>query len=153
VTLCTTRKGTRHRNGQGLVEVSVTLSLLLPLFLIILHVTCEVAHAYMIKSALTQAASRATRNMTIAYWQDESIATNRGAQDSVVYDKLRVQGMIVDSRQFSDASFDLASSPPTVTVTVTYTGGSFGLPKFPDPDPLGLGSRFIIKAAETQALE
>lgn len=143
----------RRENGNGIAEAGVAMALLIPLFLVLIHLTVEVAKAYLIKSALTAGANRAVRQMSINYWLDRNIASNRSIQNAMVYDKVRISTMIVDSQQFSDASFDLSSNPPVVSVTVTYTGGKYGLAPYPDPDPLALGANYVISATVTHALE
>lgn len=143
----------RRSHGNGIAEAGVAMAVLIPLFLVLLHITVEVAKAYLIKSTLTAAANRAVREMSIKYWQDHTIATNRSIQDTLVFDKVRIDSMVVNSQQFSDANFDLVSDPPVVSVTVTYTGGKYGLAPYPDPDPLALGSSYLISSTVTHALE
>lgn len=147
------KKNMRKRQAQGLVETAAAMSVLIPLFMLILYVSSEISQAYMIKTAMTGAAHRAARNLSIAYWQNSSIATDRAAQESLVLNQIRVSTMLVDSHQFTDVVYDLSSTPPSVSVTATYTGGQYGLAPFPNPDPLRLGSHFQISSTETHALE
>jgi hypothetical protein len=141
----------RRKNGSGLVEAAAALVLLLPLFLVLLAVTAEVVQVYLIKDALTAASHQAARQLTLSYWQNSQIATSRSLQESTVFDKIRINNMIVNSAQFSTANFDLNADPPVVTVGVVYTCGKWGLPAF-RPDVLKLGS-FTISSGETHALE
>lgn len=143
----------RKRAGQSLAEGAAVMALMLPLFIVIIFVGGEIVQAYLIKNVLTQAASKAARDMSIDYWQDKSIANSRLLQDAQVFDRIRITGVIADSRQFSDAAFDTAAVPPTVTVTVSYDGGLYGLAPFPQPDPLGLGAYFKLSASTVHALE
>jgi hypothetical protein len=145
--------GRRRVFGAGLVEAAASVALLLPLFLVLLNVTAVVVHVYMIKGALTQASSRAAREMTIHYWKNNQIAKDRALQDSLVYDKLRIANVINDSAQFSNAQFDLAANPPVVSVTVTFAAGKYGLPSFPQPHLLNLNANFAITSTHTHALE
>ncbi len=147
------RQTGRKRAGQSLAEGAAVMALMLPLFIVIIFVGGEVVQAYLIKNVLTQAASKAARDMSIDYWQDKSIARNRLQQNALVFDHIRITGVIADSRQFSDASFDTTAVPPTVTVTVNYDGGSYGLMPFPQPDPLGLGTFFKLSSSTVHSLE
>lgn len=147
------QKYMRERKGQGLVESAAAMAVLIPLFMLILYVSSEISQAYMIKTAMTAAAHRAARNLAIAYWQNSSIANSRAAQESLVLDQIRIGSMIVDSQQFSDVTYELNATPPSVSVTVTYTGGQYGLAPFPNPDPLHLAQHFQISSTETHALE
>ncbi|MBP9093721.1 hypothetical protein KBI23_22065, partial [bacterium] len=81
------------------------------------------------------------------------IANNRQLQNALVFDRIRITGVVADSRQFNDATFDTAAVPPTVSVTVTYSGGLYGLVPFPQPDPLGLGAYFRLSSSTIHALE
>lgn len=143
----------RYADGNGIVETTAAFSLMIPLFLLILHVAGEIVQAYMIKAALSAAAARAARTMIVTYWQDPKVASNRSLQDSAVYDKIRVNAVIASSQQFGNAVFDLTATPPVVTVTATYAAGKYGLAVFPSPDPLKIGNNFVISSSETQALE
>ncbi|MDQ5936577.1 MAG: hypothetical protein QG574_3913 [Cyanobacteriota bacterium erpe_2018_sw_21hr_WHONDRS-SW48-000092_B_bin.40] len=147
------RQAKRRHAGQSLAEGAAVMALMLPLFIVIIFVGGEVVQAYLIKNVLTQAASKAARDMSIDYWQDKSIASNRQLQNTLVFDRIRISGVIADSRQFSDAVFDPKAVPPTVTVTVNYDGGSYGLMPFPQPDPLGLGAFFKLSSSTIHALE
>jgi hypothetical protein len=141
------RQKGRKRAGQSLAEGAAVMALMLPLFILIIFVGGEVVQAYLIKNVLTQAASKAARDMSIDYWQDKSIANNRSQQNVLVFDRIRIAGVIADSRQFNEAV------PPTVTVTVNYDGGLYGLMPFPQPDPLGLGAFFKLSSSTVHALE
>jgi hypothetical protein len=67
----------RNQAGQSLAEGAAVMALMLPLFIVIIFVGGEVVQAYLTKNVLTQAASKAARDMSIDYWQDKSIATSR----------------------------------------------------------------------------
>ncbi len=127
--------------GQSLAEGAAVMALMLPLFIVIIFVGGEVVQAYLIKNVLTQAASKAARDMSIDYWQDKAIAHSRLQQNALVFDHIR------------NATFDTTAEPPTVTVTVTYCGGLYGLVPFPQPDPLGLGAYFKLSSSTIHALE
>lgn len=147
------RQTYRKQAGQSLAEGAAVMALMLPLFIVIIFVGGEVVQGYLIKNVLTQAASKAARDMSIDYWQDKSIATSRFRQNTNVFDRIRITGVIADSRQFSDAIFDTTAVPPTVTVTVTYSGGLYGLVPYPQPDPIGLGAYFKLSSSTIHALE
>lgn len=146
--------GAKQKDGSGaaLVEAAGALALLFPLVVLITYAVIEVSYAYVISSSLSAAAHQAARNLVIAYWKNSDIATSRGLQDTEVFDQIRIQNILNDSRQFEQASFQTDSNPPSVSVRVRYLGGQYGLPPFPNPDPLKLGN-FDITATASQALD
>ncbi|HEY9870146.1 MAG TPA: TadE/TadG family type IV pilus assembly protein, partial [Candidatus Obscuribacterales bacterium] len=135
-----------NQGGVSIVEAAASLSLLLPLMMVIVFVVLEVSDAYLIKTSLSQGARRAARDLAVAYGQNPAVATSRSLQNAMVLDNVRIHNMINDSRQFDDPIFDTNATPHTVHVTVRYASNQYGLPPFPYPDPLNLGSRFAISA-------
>jgi hypothetical protein len=114
----------------------------------------EASYAYLIKESMAQGARQAARDLSIYYGQNGSaIASNRTLQDSMVFDKIRITNMIKSSSQFANPVFQTTTEPLTVTVTCSYTGGQYGLPTFPNPDPLNLGSNITLSATSTYRLE
>jgi hypothetical protein len=148
-------KAKRKNRGRGatIAEAGAALGLLLPLAFTVIFVVLEASYAYMIKSSLSQASRQAARDLAIAYGQNPSIQSDRSLQNVQVFDNIRIKDMVADSAQFEDPTFQTASDPPTVSVTVRYLGGQHGLPPFPNPDPLHLGSSFQITANSTYRLE
>jgi Flp pilus assembly protein TadG len=141
----------RQAHGISIAETAASLVLLIPILFLVLFVIIECSKAYYIKDALAQGARQAARDMAIAYGQNKQIQYNRPMQDTV-YDNVRIPSVINSSAQFDDAQFS-SSASPTVTVTVRYTSGQNGLPKFPDPDPLKLGASFKLQASSTYRVE
>jgi len=125
---------------------------LIPVLFMVLFVIIECSKAYYLKEALAQGARQAARDMAIAYGQNKQYDGNRAMQD-LVYANVKMPQVINDVQQFDDAQFDTSSLTPKVTVTVHYTSGQYGLPKFPDPDPLGLASHFALQASSTYRVE
>ncbi|MBI4533158.1 MAG: hypothetical protein HY711_04350 [Candidatus Melainabacteria bacterium] len=144
--------GDQDSSGAALVEAAGALALLFPLLVLLTYVVIEVSYAYVISASLSAAAHQAARNLVIAYWKNSDIAGSRALQDTEVFDHIRIQNILNDSRQFQEATFQTASNPPSVLVTVRYLGGQYGLPPFPNPDPLRLGS-FQITASAASALD
>jgi Flp pilus assembly protein TadG len=142
-----------NESGISIVEAAASLSLLLPLMIVIVFVILEVSGAYLIKTSLSQGARRAARDLAVAYGQNPAVAGSRSLQNAMVLDNVRIPNMINDSRQFNDPVFDTNTTPHTVQVTVKYASNQYGLPPFPHPDPLNLGSQFAISAESTYRLE
>ncbi len=147
------RIGRKRARGVSIAEAAASLTLLLPLMMTILFVVLEASYAYLIKTSLNEAAREAGRDLSVAYGQDASIAGNRTLEDAQVFDTIRITNMVNNSAQFSEPVWNTSSSPPTVTVGVTYTSGQYGLPTFPNPDPLGLSGQLTISASSTYRLE
>jgi Flp pilus assembly protein TadG len=138
------RKIKRKNSGVAIVEGAASMVILLPIMFLVMYVALEVSYMYVLKSSLAEAAREAARNLAIAYGQDPAIATDRGLQDSTVFDKLRIGAIINSSAQFDNPVFNTSNDPPTVTVRVNYTGGQYNLPPFPNPDPLHLEGNFQL---------
>lgn len=143
----------KNPGGVTLAEAAAAVGLLVPLAILIVFVVLEASYAYLIRTSLSQAARQAARDLAIAYGQDADIANSRSLQNAQVFDNIRIQNMVADSNQFDDPVFNTTSDPNTVTVTVRYTSGRYGLPTFPNPDPLKLGGSFQITASSTYRLE
>jgi hypothetical protein len=145
------RKRRRDARGAAMADAAAALTFALPIIIIAGFVAGEVAQAYMIHSALTQCAYRGARALAIAYGNDPVLAQ---ANYQTTFNNLPPFLNIVNSgQQYSVASWSLVTNPPTVTVTCTYQSGQHGLPKFPYPDPLNIGSKLTLSAQETCRLE
>jgi Flp pilus assembly protein TadG len=134
----------RSRKGALLAEGVAAMAILLPILIVVLFVAIEASHAYLIKSSLSEAAREASRGLAVEYGKNPAIATDRSMQDSRVFDRVRIYNMVADSAQFDNPVFKTTADPPTVEVRVKYTGGQYGLPPFPNPDPLNMGDSLII---------
>lgn len=143
----------RRRNGLTIAETAASMIILVPVLFMVLYVVIEASKAYYLKEALSQGARQAARDMAIAYASNHNLEGNKSMQDQVVFDRVRIPNVINDSAQFDEAQFNSSAIPPTVSVTVHYTGGQYGLPTFPDPDPLRLGNTFHIQGTSTYRLE
>ncbi len=143
----------RGASGAVLAEFAAVMALMFPVLIVILFVVLEMAHAYLIKDALSQAARQAARDLSIVYGQDPSIQFSRANQDAIVFNKIQIPNIVNSALQFSNPVWNTAASPPTVSVSVSYTSGKNGLPVFPNPDPLNLGNSFTLSGSSTYRLE
>jgi hypothetical protein len=142
----------RNTRGLSLAETAASFVVLLPVLVLIVYTISEVAHVYMIKEGLSEAARRAARDVSAAYHGSKLVATNRSLQDRV-YKNIRVPNVVHDPSQFNDAVFDLNSTPQTVTVRVHFRSAQFGLPRFPNVDPLNLQNVLKLNASATYYVE
>jgi Flp pilus assembly protein TadG len=136
----------RSRRGATIAEFAAAMVVTIPLLLLILVVAVEMGHAYLINTVLSQAAEKAAREMALKWETDSTVNGSKAIQDVYVYDYIRNDGIIASSDQFDVATFDTTSDPKTVSVTVRYDGGQFGLTPFPAFDPLNLGANFPLVA-------
>lgn len=147
----------RAARGSSLVEAVASLALMLPSMVLVVFVTMEASQAYVICRSLNQGAYLAARELANYYKNDPSIQWDRSKQESIVYSHIRIPNAISGNAQFICAASDwsMTSSPPMVRVVVQYRGGqgSPALPPFPNPDPLRLGSRFVISSSATYGLQ
>jgi|AGTN01.1.fsa_nt_gi hypothetical protein len=150
------KRGKQPRNCSGfaIAELGAALMLLLPLTIAICFVAAEVMEVCMIKSVLNHGAAVAARRLAIAYGTNPAAAI---ANPEESFSNLKVANVIVDERQFNvppgTAGWNLYSNPPTVTVEVTFRGGMYGLPAFPNPDLLCLGTNFSVTSTATANLQ
>lgn len=142
----------KRRHGTVLMEAAATLVVLLPVIFIIFFVMAEASQVFMISTSLTQAARQAARDLAIDYGRDPTVAASRTKQDGDVFDNIRITTIVVNSQQFADPIFDTSSLNPSVTVTVTYAGGQYGLSGLLI-DPLHLGRNHKIQSTSTYRLE
>lgn len=143
----------KRKNGSTLAETAAAMVVLLPVVVCLIFVVLEASQAYLIQQSLDQAAREAARNLAVQYGQNNSIAASRITQDTLVFDGIRIHNVVNASSQFEDPTWDTSGSPPTVSVKVDYTSGKNGLPTFPNPDPLHLGSHFQLSGSSTYRLE
>ncbi len=146
-------KTLRSKKGAGIAETAASMSLMIPLLILIVFATVETTQAYLIQSSLAQGARRAARNLAIAYGQNPAVASSRSLQDSTVLQYIRIPNFINDNAQFDDPVFDISTNPHTVRVEVHYRSGQYGLPVFPQPDPLNIADKITITAESTYRLE
>lgn len=142
----------RKRQGVSLAELAGVMMIMIPVAFMVIFAAIEVSHACVIHGSLSSAAHTAARNLAIAYWKNSDVANSPDLQDALVLQHVRITNIVNDSRQFTNVIFDTAADPPYVAVTVTYTGGTYGLPKFPGMDVLNLGS-ISLSASASQALD
>ncbi len=144
----------RRKTGSYIVEGAAGLLILIPLLVLITYATLQVSRAYMINAALQQAAQEGARLIATNYASHPSIASVRSDQEKYSFSVIKVDNIINDPGQFSAVFAPNASSPTDVTVTVTYpSAGDYGLPPFPDPDYLKLGSNFTLTGTARYTLE
>ena len=127
-----------------LVEVAATLALLFPSLILLTFVVVEAAQGYEIARDLQIGASLAAR----ALGAQGSNTTS--AQQTQILSNVSVANHVVDPSQFYNVVWNNAANPPSVTVYVQYKStGTKKPPTFPKPDPLNLGSAFVLKAQAT----
>ncbi len=143
----------RTSRGSSIAEAAAAMGLMLPLIFIILYVIIEISQAYLIRQGLAESARSAARQLAVAYSQDNDIKVNRRLQNKLVFDSIRIPNVINSSAQFQNPVWDQSGNPPTVAVTVSYTGGSNGLPAFPSPDPFNLQDMFHLAASSVYRVE
>ena len=143
----------RTKTGGVLAESAAALVVMLPVIVALTFVILEVSQSYLIKTSLAQGARQAARDLAIAYGKDPTVATSRAMQDSQAFDKIRIYNLINDSAQFENPVFDTSVIPHTVKVRVNYLSGQYGLPVFPNPDPLQLAGKFRVFAESVYRLE
>ena len=147
----------KRKSGSAIVETAAVLVVMLPVFILVIFVALEACQAYMIIQALDQGAREAARNLAAAYASDKGIVTDVVAQDTYGFEPVRIHNIINSSNQFSTPVWyvpgDSTAAQPTVTVSVKYTPNQYGLPPFPNPDPLHIGSNFLLQSTSTYRLE
>lgn len=143
----------RKSRGTAIAEAAASMVIMIPLMVLLMFVTLEVSYACFVVSNLSQAAREGARALSIGYGGNPDISGDRGLQDSLVFDHIRIANIINDSAQFDNPVFQTGAVPHTVTVTVHYKSGQYGLPIFPYPDPLNLGQQFPLQAQHTYRLE
>jgi Flp pilus assembly protein TadG len=153
------RRAFRKRSGSYLVETAATVAFAVPLTFYAIFVAVEACQVYGISQALQQAARAAARNLATTYAVDPGISSNTSDQikfgfQPVVNDasKGALSNAIGSTDQFS-AKFNFNTQPGTVTVTVDYASGQYGLPNFPEIDPLFLGKNYKMTQASSYNLE
>lgn len=142
-----------RERGASIPEFAVVLSLFLPLMLTIVYVVLQASNLYMIKANLDVASRKASRELAILYNTNQAQASAPAASNTV-YTNTRIPNFVVANGQFDDPQFVTNPKPGTVTVRIHYpTQGGFGLPPFPNPDILKLGSAFDLSSQATFSLE
>lgn len=150
------RQRTRpSRKTRGsLSEAAASIAIVLPIGIIAVFISWQVSQVYMIKTTLGLAAQTAARALAINYGRDPVMTK---AFPEQTFAKIKHVGIVKDPAQFSipngTSGWDENANPPTVTVQVEFQGGRYGLPPFPNPDPLGLGSDFKITGVGKCRLE
>ena len=140
---------TDRRSGSAIVETAAALAIVVPLLLVITYFASQASRGFLIKSGLDAAARRAARDLAVVYATNTGIASNRAQQDAIVLDRIRIAGVIANSKQFYQVQFRESETPPTVTVAVSYPDNKFGLTPFPDPDPFALSSKIRLTSSST----
>lgn len=139
----------RTQRGGSIAELAAAMVLLMPLIVITAFVVVEATEAYMINSALHQAALIAARKIAMAYGQNPTATKTNPSP----YLNITIGSMVKSPNQFAvDWSKEFAN-PPQVNVICTYTSGVNGCPRFPSPDPLNLGSAFQLQSRASARLE
>jgi Flp pilus assembly protein TadG len=134
------------------------LAAFVPILFVIILVIIESSFAYNISRNMNIAAALAARGLAAQYELDSGLPSNTTEQQAV-FSGIRITNMVNSNNQFTipngSAGWNTGATPPTVTVKVKYLSGqgSPALPSFPNPDPLGLGSAFVIQSTATYRLD
>ena len=144
-----TRSRTR---GSAISQLAASMTFFLPIVITASVVGFEASQAYFINRSLNQAAYNAARQLAINYGQNPTTAMNN---TSTVFSSIKFANVVTSSSQFSvpTGGWSTSTTPPTVTVTCTFYSGQYGLPKFPNPDPLHIGSTIVLQGRATARLE
>lgn len=143
----------RRVKAAVLAEAAAAMVVLIPLVMLLIYVITEVCVIYNTKAGLLEAARHAARDLAVQYGIDPAVASSRPLQEALVLDHVRIPNTVASSTQFDTVVFQHTTVPGSVKVVVRYTGPSAGLPPLPNPDPLNLGSRFVVTAESTYRLE
>lgn len=143
----------RNQTGVSLVEFAVALALFLPLLITIIYVVLEASYMYTVKANLDVASRKAARELAILYGTNR-VQAQQPKGSNPVFTNTRIPNFVADNNQFDDPTFNTNPAPGTVTVTIHYpVGGMYGLPPFPNPDPLHIGTNFDLTSTSTFSLE
>ena len=145
------RRCGRLQQGVSLIEAVAGILVGMPLVVLIIFVGVEICSYFVIQSNLDAATRKAARAMAAAWGKDPSVAIDASAQQAV-YAQCCIPGFVNDPSQFAAPVFN-GTDPATVVVVGTYTSGQFGLPLYPAPNPLHLGSDFVIRSEACYQLE
>lgn len=145
------RQNRRSARATSLIETVVALILGLPIVIAIIFVIVECCSYFLIQANVDAATRKATRDLSVEWGKDPTVATDGSKQQAIFADCL-IPGFVNDPAQFSAPVFD-GSDPPTVTVIGTYAAGQYRLAPFPHPNPLGITGDFTIRSEATYRLE
>lgn len=135
----------RPKHGAAIVEMVAALILLFPILVAILLVTIEASTAYSLYGGVDLAARNAAHALGKEFGKNPQIAFDTSAQQAIL-SGIRVNNVVNDNAQFTGLVFDF-NNPPTVTLTCDFLSGQYGLPVFPNPDPLGMKGNRISSTA------
>lgn len=145
----------RKKRGGVLVEAVLSSCFFLPIIVFIILGILQVAHAYVIGVNMTEASQLAARALSDEYTRDPGIVRNPDRQQ-LILNRIRIPGMVASAEQFQipEGGWHIAPFPRSVTVTCTYVPGlgEPPLPRFPNPDPLGIAKRICIRSSATVPL-
>jgi hypothetical protein len=174
------QKAYRAGRGQMIAEGTAAIVLILPILILTVFVAIEISKAWCIQQALEHACREATKMLAEEYGREGSlntttgvavvppIVTTRSLQNTDVFTPLvtppvGIKNIVVSVNQFTNPVWVIPGvgiptpvaqgTPASVTVQCIYAGGTNGLPKFPDWDPLKLGATFKLAGSSTYYLE
>ena len=145
----------RNQRGYVLAESAAALTILLPIVFVAAFVAIEVCQVFLILGGLNQSAYWAARQIAINYGNNPTAAQQATGSLGYngVYSNVTFANIVNSSQQFQAPAFNIATSPGSVTVTCQFQSGQHNLPTFPYPDPLHLGSKFLLSSTATVDLE
>jgi Flp pilus assembly protein TadG len=107
----------RKQQGQGIIEATCGLVVILPVLIAIVFVALEVCEIYLARENMAQGARQVARQLAITYATNPGITTNNSAQQTVFAGVTFLN--IIKSPQLQSAIFNTATTPYTVSVTIT----------------------------------
>jgi Flp pilus assembly protein TadG len=131
----------RNQRGVSLAEAASALAVAVPALVMLAFVIIEAAQAYLIARDLQIGASLAARAL------GKQGSNTSASQQSQILSNVTVGNHVVDPSQFYNVQWNNTANPPTVTVYVQYKSTGKQPPTL--PDPLKLGSAFVIKSQAT----
>jgi len=154
------RQCSRVTSGAVSAEFAAAVCLITPITILVVFSCYEIMTAFLIHHALLHSAHTAAMALSKAYGGDASYATSVDKQNQVFQD-IKFANIVISPYQFSaqfpptpaTADWTTPGNVPALTVTCSYKGGQYGLPPFPSPDPLKLGSNFTLSAQAKAYLE
>lgn len=141
-------KRMRSHRGTQFAELGAALIMFLPVMMISVLVAAEAAEAYEIVGTLNQAANQAARALALSYSEDP---TGTMANPNTILSQITCLNIVKSTQQFN-TNWNTLSTPPMVTVTVTFKSGQYGCATFPNPDPLNIGQNFTLTATSFSPL-
>lgn len=143
---------TRQQRASCITEFAAGLAIVIPLMMLVLQILVQITQVYFVKSSLSQLAETAARTLAVHYIEDSKIATaSRNVQDKLIFDRIRMNGILHASEQFERPEFMLKTASKSVKVSVAYLPGQHGL--IPLLDPLNMLRGYQLRSSSTYPID